>query len=216
MKSKSLKAKMIENAYQMINDGGLDNFSARFLSKKLEVSHNAMYKHFKSKSELLFEIVTSGYDMLASAFIEIKKRTDIDAITKYKEMLHVYLEFALKNPHIYKLMYSFYKIDTVFSEDLINSCALTYKTATEISEAAIKTGKFKKASVLTITNTTLAFAHGLAMLLIDNILPKTKNLNSLPKLLMGPKKGKEASAREIASCSIDILFDGLTEKSNPE
>lgn len=207
---------MIEKAYQMINEGGLDNFSARFLGKKLEVSHNAMYKHFNSKAELLFEVVTSGYNILASKFIEIKKRTDIDAVTKYKEILHVYLEFALKNPHIYKLMYSFYKIDTEFSEDLINSCALTYKTAAEVSEAAIKTGKFKKASVLTITNTTLAFAHGLAMLLIDKIIPKTKNLDSLPSLLMDQKKSKEASARDIATSSIDILFEGLTQKKLSE
>jgi AcrR family transcriptional regulator len=209
MAIKNLKAKMIKEAYKMITDEGFDNFSVRILSKKLNVSHNAMYKHFSSKAELLFEVVKLGFDNLTSAFIRIKESTDIDEITKYKEILYVHIEFALKNPDVYRLMYNFDLINSELPEDLTNTYATNYKTAAETVEEAIKIGKFKDASVFTMANTTWAFAHGMALLLIDNIIPKMENVDSLPQLLKVQANNKEVSVRDIVKHSIDLLFDGL-------
>ncbi len=207
---KSLKEKMAEEAYKMINEDGYDSFTIRALSKRLHVSHNAMYKHFSSKSHLFHEVVKLGFDVLTSAFLQTRERSDINDLEKLKEFLYVYIEFAIKNPYVYRLMYDFDDSDNEFLEDHINIFKNSYMAIMETAEKFVKTGKVKRTSMISVTNTAWAFIHGFALLLVDNIIPKTKNINSQPQLLNTFQNNeKEIPIRDIAKYSIDVIYDGL-------
>ena len=213
MPVKSLKEKMIEEAFKIINKEGFDNFSVRILSKRLNVSHNAMYKHFPSKTELLFEVIKLGFNKLSSALIEINERTDIDELAKLREIFYVYFEFALENPDVYRLMYNFYLVDNEFPEDIMDTYKINYQTAYKTVENAVQAGKLKKASVYSMANTAWAFAHGMSLLLIDNIIPMMKNIDSPPQLMIDRAKGKKDPVRDVVKYSIDVIINGLAPKN---
>ena len=49
----NLKRDLIENAIQIISEYGFEQLSLRNIAKQCGVSHNAVYRHFESKEQLI-------------------------------------------------------------------------------------------------------------------------------------------------------------------
>ena len=179
----------------------------------MNVSHNALYRHYKSKNDLLFDLLKNELNRLTRQFIKIRELNSRDAVWKFKEYTYIYLEFAIAHPNIYKIMYSFEKINNNFPQDLIDAYKNNYSQILAVTKECIHECKFKKVSVYSFANTIWAFTHGLASMLVDNILAKEKNLDSLPVLLQIKQSKSVSKTRDILKFSIENLFNSFFSRN---
>lgn len=93
-----LKQELIKNGLLLINEEGIEGFSLRKVASMCGVSHNAPYKHFKDKDELIIEIVKEvgiKFYMALDDVIEVypnEPKLQIIGIGK------AYVKFMVENP----------------------------------------------------------------------------------------------------------------------
>lgn len=98
-----LKDACVTAAHAVIAEHGVEKLSLRDVARKLNVSHQAPYKHYASRDHLLAEVIRRCFVRFSDA---LKART---RSTDTKQDIHAlgisYLQFALQNPLEYRLMF---------------------------------------------------------------------------------------------------------------
>src|SRR5919106_2135038 len=80
------------------------DFSLRELARRAGVSHNAPYKHFADKRELLAAVSAAGFEMLTKRMTRaIAGRGN--AREQLFAMLRAYVDHGVDNPALYRLMF---------------------------------------------------------------------------------------------------------------
>lgn len=103
-----LKASLITAANVILSRDGADALSLRAIAAEAGVSHMAPYAHFKNKKELIKSIAEAGFVEMAETMEAVaadlkatKRVTSADLVLAYGAS---YLEFATRNPELYRLM----------------------------------------------------------------------------------------------------------------
>jgi len=100
-----LKAALITAGLAEIEEKGLESLSLRSIAARVGVSHTAPKNHFDGLRGLLTGIATRGFEMHRA---EMQK--GVEDQPPGKARLHAacngYVRFALKNPQLFKLMFS--------------------------------------------------------------------------------------------------------------
>jgi len=82
-------------------------FSLRELARRAGVSHNAPYKHFADKRELLAAVSAAGFETLTK-----RMTSEIAGLDNARErlfaMLRAYIDHGVENPALYNLMFGGY------------------------------------------------------------------------------------------------------------
>ena len=98
-----LKEALISSARKILTEQGADALSLRAIASDVGVSHMAPYAHFKNKKALFQSIAAGGFRELSDKMLldshEFSKAQDL--ILAYGA---TYIEFALENPQLYRLM----------------------------------------------------------------------------------------------------------------
>ena len=103
-KPDDLKAAVVDEAFAVIADEGLDNLSLREIARRLGVSHQAPYKHFPSRDHILAAVVARCFARFAEA-LEDRPATE-DPFADLGNMGLTYLDFAEREPLAYRLMFN--------------------------------------------------------------------------------------------------------------
>ncbi len=100
----NLREACLSEAIRTIEKDGIEGLSLRKVARRLGVSHQAPYKHFASREHLLAEVVA---DAFADFAVFLDKRTRSSRTEdELLAMGLAYIEFALKHPLKYRLMFS--------------------------------------------------------------------------------------------------------------
>lgn len=171
MKKKSyhhgnLKVVAIEEAIILSKEKGLMTWSLRELASHMDVSHVALYKHFKDKKELLYSIAIKGYEEL------IEKTT---FKKDFKTVGLSYIKFAQRNPVIFEAMFH-PQLPPSGSKELISVSSRYLNLA---QSSIIATKKDKKLQVFLKGWTSV---HGYTLLFTSGTLDKL----NLPKNVVNP------------------------------
>src|SRR6185312_8546459 len=102
---------LLKTAGRMLEDQGPDALSLRDVARKLGVSHNAPYRHFATRDDLLAALATEGFRALGEATLKARSAAGPDD-NAVNWMGLAYIDFALKNPARYRLMFGGPKGDT--------------------------------------------------------------------------------------------------------
>lgn len=98
-----LKDACVAAAHAVIAEHGVEKLSLRDVARKLNVSHQAPYKHYASRDHLLAEVIRRCFvkfsDALKARSRSADTKLDIHALGIS------YLQFALQNPLEYRLMF---------------------------------------------------------------------------------------------------------------
>ncbi len=98
-----LKEALIAASHKILRDKGADSLSLRAVAAEVGVSHMAPYSHFKSKKSLFQDVAASGFDELANNML-----SNSEGLSKASELILsygvTYIEFALAQPQLYRLM----------------------------------------------------------------------------------------------------------------
>jgi len=95
--------KILQAATTMFLEDGYEKTSIRNIAEKIEYSPATIYLYFKDKDELFFAIHNIGFQMLLK---EMEKAGKIkNPLKRLHEIGVIYIEFALKHPEYYDLMF---------------------------------------------------------------------------------------------------------------
>jgi AcrR family transcriptional regulator len=102
-----LRRAIVRAALEILCETQSLEFSLRELARRAGVSHNAPYKHFADKRELLAAVSAAGFEMLTKRMAgDIAGR--VDAREQLFAMLRAYIAHGVENPALYSLMFGGY------------------------------------------------------------------------------------------------------------
>lgn len=97
-----LKEACIQAAREAIAERGVEGLSMRDVARKLDISHQAPYRHFPSRDHLLAEIMRRCFEEFAD-FLDQKASEHIE--DTLRGMGEAYMAFAAEKPLEYRLMF---------------------------------------------------------------------------------------------------------------
>ncbi len=97
-----LKEACIQAAREVIAEQGVEGLSMRDVSRKLNISHQAPYRHFPSRDHLLAEIMRRCFEDFANFIDEKSKKKTNDEL---RGMGEAYMAYASRKPLEYRLMF---------------------------------------------------------------------------------------------------------------
>ena len=106
-----LRKQLIAAAEEIILERGVDGFTLREAARRAGVSPAAPAHHFKDARGLLSEVALLGFQEFGDALIAADRRGGSDPHKRLYEQGLAYVNFALKNPARFQLMFSPGKCD---------------------------------------------------------------------------------------------------------
>jgi AcrR family transcriptional regulator len=99
----SLKEACVQAAREVIAEQGVESLSMRDVARKLDISHQAPYRHFESRDHLLAEIMRRCFADFARHLDERPRSGNPEA--DLEAMGQAYLDYARQKPLEYRLMF---------------------------------------------------------------------------------------------------------------
>jgi AcrR family transcriptional regulator len=181
--SGDLRLRLLKNASEIISEKGIKKLTMRSLSHKVGVSRTAPYRHFENKDALLLAVAEEGFKKLTIRYQKINRDKSFDSLSKLQNIGFAYIEFAIKNPGAFRLMFGQEIIQHQRSEKL---CSAAKETFDEFLRAVKTLQEEKNIAVVDyslLANYFWTIVHGLTILLIDGQIQITGNDYGLPTLL---------------------------------
>lgn len=163
-----LRAALIEEGLRLLADRDARDLGLREVARAVGVSATAVYRHFPDKGALLEALATAGFERLAAAQADAAQDAPSRA-AGFNETGRAYVKFALANPGLFRLMYSFAPKGDPFSDQ---DGPVDAAMAMLIDNAAALAPKARgpdAARLLAIRS--WALVHGLAVLMLDGEIP---------------------------------------------
>lgn len=97
------REKILDAARELFISEGYEGVSMRKVAEKIEYSATALYVHFKDKEDLFHELCQQDFARLAEVFQS--SNMPVDPVERLKQIGRTYVEFGLRFPNHYKLMF---------------------------------------------------------------------------------------------------------------
>jgi AcrR family transcriptional regulator len=186
----NLRQQILQTAFKLLDEGGIDAVGVRKIARQLEVAHSAPANHFKNKQALLVALAIESFgDLYSKIVIASSKQTD-DLRSAIHSFSNTILEFGLKYPNRYKLLWRREYTDEQNGEPGIVMENIYTQLTTILNEPAKK----KQVDVESQAIALWSLIHGYVLLRLD------ENLKDGYDEVTGIK-------RQIAI--IDVLIDGV-------
>ncbi|GBQ32266.1 transcriptional regulator, TetR family [Acidocella aminolytica 101 = DSM 11237] len=193
-----LRRALVEAALALVTEEQDWGFSLREVARRAGVSHNAPYRHFPEKRDLLAALAVAGYEALRVKLVAAAETAE----GPEDELVAIgvaYVQFGAENPARYRL---------IFGPDLLTGGLGMPASVAEAAQAAkavlvdviargVQTERFAvsqdtQAERDRVVLTAWALVHGLTMLLIDGLagpaLPPAVSETVTRSLLDGIRK----------------------------
>jgi AcrR family transcriptional regulator len=100
----NLREALLKAALQLISEVGPTAFTLREVARRAGVSHNAPYRHFRDRDELMAAVSTQGYGELTRAMLDAVEQ-ESSALERLKRAGLAYVRFALRRPEHFTVMF---------------------------------------------------------------------------------------------------------------
>jgi AcrR family transcriptional regulator len=155
----------------LIGEVGPRDFTLREVARRAGVSHNAPYRHFPAKDDLLFAVATEGFDRL-TALMQKSSAGGKTALGRLQLCGCGYVDFALRCPHHFLVMFDLPKTSRERCKD-----EPVGKNAFDVLmgciTAAQQSGDLPAGDPLPLAWTAWSLVHGIAKLSVSGNLPLT-------------------------------------------
>ena len=99
----NLKQALLEAAVELIAETGPRGFTLREAARRAGVSHNAPYRHFRDRDDLLAAVATDGFDRLTRAMARGGRKAS--PLNRLRRSGLAYVDFALRWPQHFAAMF---------------------------------------------------------------------------------------------------------------
>jgi AcrR family transcriptional regulator len=100
----NLREALLKAALRLISEVGPTAFTLREVARRAGVSHNAPYRHFRDRDELMVAVSTEGYGELTRTMKEAAE-SGSSALAGLKQAGLAYVKFALRRPEHFTVMF---------------------------------------------------------------------------------------------------------------
>lgn len=188
-----LRRGLLDAALGLVESHGVQGFTLREAAREANVSHNAPYRHFPSRTHLLIELAIEGQGLLREALqLAVSKTTD------HRERLvrlgTGYMDFAITHSAHFRVMFSSETARNRTVELKATQDATFDMFASEL-QSSEQSGLIRK-GVQQHALVGWSALHGAAMLVLDGVLDNTA-------------VAARRKPREIARLVIESLLTGI-------
>lgn len=148
--------KLIDAASRLLDQGGPGAVTLREVGRLAGVSHNAPYKHFADKQDLLAAVAARELDSQRATMAALQARTD-SAGAVLQAMLHGYVRWASTHPVRFKLTFGAWSTDSAALTEAATTARAQFVGAVAAAQAA---GALPAGDPERVTALLMAVAHG--------------------------------------------------------
>jgi len=177
-----LRAALLQEAAQMLAEGGMESVTMRELGHRVGVSRSAPYRHFANKQALLVAVAAEGFERLRAELHAINVPEEGDELARFQQMGIVYIRFAIEHPAHYRLMYGKEALKRDQYPELDAAANATFYELVDIIKMYQVSGHIKPENAEALTYIAWSTVHGLASLLIDGQMLFPDDLEALAHL----------------------------------
>jgi AcrR family transcriptional regulator len=165
----NLKQSLLDSAVALIGEVGPQAFTLREVARRAGVSHNAPYRHFRDKDDLLAAVAAQGFDLLTESMKKamLKGR---DAAERLRLAGRGYVDFALRWPRHTLVMFESLKPAEQRPEHA-ESARRAFQTLLDAITDAQAEGALPKGDPERLSVVAWSGVHGLAKLAIGGQIP---------------------------------------------
>ncbi len=168
----NLRKTLLDAAVALIGEVGPRAFTLREVARRAGVSHNAPYRHFASKDELLVAVAAEGFDRLAAAML--KWMAPAEAARERLVLCGCgYVDFALRWPHHLLVMFDCPLRIARDRRDTIRWARMHFRVLLDCIAAAQQSGDLPQGDPMPLAWTAWSLVHGISRLGISGVLPMT-------------------------------------------
>jgi len=161
-----LRRTILDAAGGLFLEHGYEDFSLRQVAERIGYSATTIYRYFENKDELLFAILYDGF-LEFGRKLEAAAQSTRDPLKRIEALGRAYIEFGLRNPVHYQLMFM-QRSDFLFesrkgqNQPMIES----FNTLEEAVKEAMEARVIKRGDVDAYSHALWAAVHGLTSLAI--------------------------------------------------
>ena len=168
----NLRQTLLESAVALIGEVGPRDFTLREVARRAGVSHNAPYRHFPAKDDLLVAVATEGFDRL-TALMQKSAARGKTAPKRLRLCGCAYVDFALRWPHHFLVMFDLPKtLQERCKAEPVGKNAFDVLMGCII--AAQQSGDLPAGDPLPQAWTAWSLVHGIAKLAVSGNLPLSR------------------------------------------
>ena len=106
----NLREALVDAAVDLGREKGPDGIVIREVARRTGVSHNAAYRHFADRDELLHEVARVGLDGLSALMLQRVKRVRVTdpvdrARRRLREVGKAYVDYAIAEPGLFAVAF---------------------------------------------------------------------------------------------------------------
>lgn len=186
----STRDRLIDAATRLLDEGGPAAVTLREVGRLAGVSHNAPYKHFASKEDLLAAVAARqlGHQDRPSD----GARDDPAGADALRRMMHSYVRWAMRYPARFKLTFGSWSTD---SKELAEAATAARSALVEAVQAAQAAKALPEGDPERVAALILAVAHGAVDLALSGHLSATGKGHASPGDLVDDLLGHLRHAR---------------------
>jgi AcrR family transcriptional regulator len=181
-----MRGLILDTAMKLFLKEGYERVTLRAIAREMDYSPGIIYWYFKNKNDILFALHAVGFEKLDAKQQELQKTRD-----PWKRLLKrggIYLDFALKNPEYYDLMFIMRGPAKMMKEKKNWTSGLrSYEMLKNDVRESIKAGHLIKTNAEVATFAFWSFLHGIASIII-----RERGVMHTPKRLGAVVKGARA------------------------
>jgi AcrR family transcriptional regulator len=164
-----LREALLQAAIQLIAEVGPAGFTLREVARRAGVSHNAPYRHFADREELLAAVAVEGFRELDEAMLNAVKHQR-SSVARLKRAGLAYVEFALRRPEHFTVMF-----DAAVSEhktpDSVKVAEQAFGTLLGLVKSCQDEGRLPSGDVHQFALLAWSMVHGVAKLATAKRIP---------------------------------------------
>lgn len=187
-----LREALIAAALVILKDKPAKSLSLREVARQAGVSHTAPYRHFEDKADLLAAVAEEGFIEFGRCLKAAVVTAKAEPIESLQSTGEAYIRYALEHPIHFRVMFNYCELEpnqnklgqnklsqteSSHSESSHSPSSLqtaatgTFQTLVEIISTGQSAGVIRAGNPRELALGPWALVHGLAMLLLDGMLP---------------------------------------------
>jgi len=159
-----LRNSLVDVGLAMLNDKGVTGISLREIARNIGVGHNAPYRHFKNKHQLLEAIAEYGFRKLKArnTRLELEFANDPEA-QLFESAMHM-ISMAAEQPNLFQLMFGGHLQPKKSGYDLKKAADEAMQSLVGIIKNGQKTRVFIQGDPSSLALSAMSMVQGIAIM----------------------------------------------------
>ena len=190
-----LRRRILDAAGALFLEHGYEGLSMRQIAERIGYSATTIYRYYEDKDDLLFAIVHEGFLRFGRQLAKAAQSGE-DPRERLAALGYAYIEFGLRNPVYYRLMFM-QRFDFLFESRAEQKAPMidSFGVLRQAVEQAMQAGFLRQGDPETTSTVIWAVVHGITSLAIAD-----------------SKRFNKRQVRESTELAMRMIRDGLGQR----